>query len=29
LLLAGIVALVLRVRRRRRQRREDACMVDL
>jgi hypothetical protein len=29
LLLAGIVALVLRLRRKRRQRREDACMVDL
>lgn len=29
LLLAGIVALVLRVVRKRRQRREDACMVDL
>ena len=29
LLLLGIVALVLRVRRKRRQRREDACMVDL
>lgn len=29
LLLAGIVALILRIRRKRRQRREDACMVDL
>lgn len=29
LLLLGIVALVLRFRRKRRQRREDACMVDL
>jgi hypothetical protein len=29
LLLLGIVALLLRIRRKRRQRREDACMVDL
>jgi hypothetical protein len=29
LLLAGIVALILHIRRKRRQRREDACMVDL
>ena len=29
LLLTGIVVLILRIRRKRRQRREDACMVDL